>query len=318
MQVFKNYSDFNIQEQTVLTIGTFDGVHLGHQNLLQSMVEYSKNKNVKSIVLTFYPSPAQYFKKNSINNQINTISEKIQLIENQKIDYLIVQAFDEQFANLDAEMFVTEVLIKNLKIKKIIVGYDHRFGKNRAAGYDELIRFGKKYNFEVEMIKAFLKDEIIVSSSKIRENLQNGALETANNLLGNYFSIQGKIIHGKKIGSSLGFPTANIFIDDKQKLIPKIGVYFVKIILDNNQFFGMMNIGYNPTFNNNELSLEVHIFDYKTQIYDKEITVNFLKRIRDEQKFNSKVDLIEQLGKDKKICLSFIVDFKLKNDYSLD
>lgn len=309
MRVFKNYSDFNIQDQTVLTIGTFDGVHLGHQNLLQSMVEYSKNENVKSIVLTFYPSPAQYFKKNVIKNQINTISEKIQLIENQKIDYLILQAFDEQFANLEAEMFVTEVLIKNLKVKKIIVGYDHRFGKNRLAGYDELVAFGKKYNFEVEMIEAFLKDEIIVSSSKIREYLQNGALETANNLLGNYYSIHGKIIHGKKIGSTLGFPTANILIDDKQKLIPKIGVYFVKIIIDNTPFFGMMNIGYNPTFNNEEISLEVHIFDYKTQIYDKEITVNFLKRIRDEQKFDFKDKLIEQLGKDKEICKRLIVDF---------
>lgn len=306
MQVFKNYKDFNIQEQTVLTIGTFDGVHLGHQNLLQSMVEYSKNENVKSIVLTFFPTPTQYFKKINLNNQINSITEKIQLIKNQKIDYLISQPFDKDFANLEAETFVTDVLIKHLKVKKIIVGYDHRFGKNRAAGFEELVAFGNKYNFEVAMIEAFLKDKIIVSSSKIREFLQNGELENANQFLGNYFSIQGKIIHGKKIGSTLGFPTANIEIKDKQKIIPKIGVYFVKIIIDNSQFFGMMNIGYNPTFTNEEISIEVHIFNYDTQIYDKEITIYFLKRIRDEKKFNSKTELIEQLKTDKEFCLNLI------------
>jgi riboflavin kinase/FMN adenylyltransferase len=307
MQVFKNYSDFNIQDQTVLTIGTFDGVHLGHQNLLQNMVKYSKKENLKSLVLTFFPTPAQYFRKSIIKNQLNSISEKIQLIENQNIDFLIVQPFDEKFANLDAETFVKEVLINQLKIKKIIVGYDHRFGKNRSAGYEELVDYGRKFNFDVAIIEAFSKNEIIISSSKIREFLQYGDVENANKLLGKPFFLQGKIIHGNKIGASLGFPTANIEVKDNQKIIPKIGVYFVKISINNVNFYGMMNIGYNPTFNNEQLSLEVHIFNYNTQIYNKNISICFIKRIRDEQKFNSKMELVKQLEKDKEFCYSLLI-----------
>lgn len=306
MQLFKNTNDFFFNEKTIVTIGSFDGLHLGHQYLLQKIVNEASNNSLKSLIFTFYPTANQFFSKNGKIKQLNTIEERIKLIENKNIDFLVIQPFSKYFANLDAEIFVKEILVNQFKVSKLIIGYDHRFGKNRSAGYEELKEFGKKYNFEVLNISAFEKENIVISSTKIREYLDNGNIEYANKLLGYSFNFQGKVIHGKKIGANLGFPTANLEMIDENKIVPKIGVYFVKIIYQNDQFYGMLNIGNNPTFNNNKQSIEVHIFDFQENIYDKSIEVVFLKKIRDEIKFNSKELLIKQLEEDKKTCLNII------------
>jgi riboflavin kinase/FMN adenylyltransferase len=303
MEIFHDISQFNSNQSTILTIGTFDGMHFGHQNLMKNMVSFAKKEQLKSIVLTFSPTPNQFFSKKTLNNQINSIDEKTQLIKNQNIDYLIIQPFDIAFSNIDAKYFIEEILVKKFKIKKIIIGHDHRFGKNRTAGFDELQDFGKKYNFEVEKIEAIEIDNLIVSSSKIREFIENGNIETANIFLDYYYSLKGKVIHGKNIGAQLGFPTANIELKDKNKILPKNGVYFVKVELENHYYFGMMNIGLNPTFEDKKLSIEVHIFDFKKDIYGLEIYIKILRRLRDEQKFSDKTILINQLNIDKKNCI---------------
>lgn len=306
MKIYHHISKYQNTQKSILTIGTFDGVHLGHQKVLQNIVIQCNTNNLKSLVLTFNPTPFQFFSKKEIKNNLNSIDEKVNSIEKLGIDALIIQEFDESMADLEAEKFVKDILINQFNIKKIVIGYDHRFGKNRAAGFEELLEFGKKYDFEVEKITAFEYENNIISSSKIRNFIENGSIEIANQYLGSEYSITGKVIDGKKIGNSIGFPTVNLEILDQKKIIPKIGVYFVKVFHQKKKYFGMMNIGFNPTFNNEIISIEVHIFEFNENIYHQEIKVSFINRLRDEIKFGSKLELINQLEKDKMTCLSLI------------
>ncbi len=293
-------------KRTILTLGTFDGVHVGHQSIIEKVVTEGKKRNLESIVLTFFPHPRMVLQQDDSLRLLNTIEEKGELLEILGLDTLIVHPFSQEFSRLTAEEFVKNILVDKLNIAKIIIGYDHRFGRNRTATIDDLVTFGKEYNFEVEQISAEIIDNNSVSSTKIRKALENGEIGLANSYLGYSYFITGTVIKGQQLGRKINFPTANISIKEKYKLIPKIGVYIVQCSVDDLTYNGMMSIGFNPTVNENKtVNLEVNLFDFNEDIYDKKIRVTFLKRIRDEEKFDSIDALKNQLEKDKHYSLNY-------------
>ncbi len=306
MKVFSSISEFNYTKKTIVTIGTFDGVHIGHQKIIEKLIQETKNSNCESLILTFFPHPRMILHKKSPIKLLNTISEKSSLLEKMGLENLIIHPFDKEFSNLSAEDFVKTILVDSLNIKKIIIGYDHRFGKNRDANIEDLIAFGRKYSFEVEQISAQEIDSVSVSSTKIRDAIANGTMAVANEYLGYDYLLSGKIIKGKQLGSTIGFPTANIKIEENYKLIPKNGVYVVKSHLQGKTVFGIMNIGLNPTVNGEYLSIEVHFLDFNADLYNTQISVSVIARIRDEEKFTS-LDLLKtQIQKDKNYAISII------------
>lgn len=310
MKIYQSTINFSTNRKTIITIGTFDGVHLGHQSILKKVVEAKENNTYEASLLTFFPHPRMVLQQDTSIKLLNTIDEKAELLDKFGIDNLIIHPFDAAFSNLSAEEFVKEILIDRLNIHKIIIGHDHRFGKNRTADISDLILFGKKYGFEVEQINAHEIDEIAISSTKIRKALMEGNIQLANQFLGYSYFISGKVIEGKKIGRTLGFPTANIQINESYKLLPNNGVYIVSSEINDIQYFGMMNIGNNPTLGENEQSIEVHYFDMSENIYNKKLKISILEHIRDERKFNSLSDLQAQLEKDKLFSLNYIQNLK--------
>lgn len=297
---------FKTCKPTIATIGIFDGVHLGHKKILEKVIASSKNLNAESVVLTFFPHPRTVLQSTEEMKQLNTIDEKIALMNELGIDNLVIHPFDKDFSRLTAEEFVKNVLIEQFNIKKIIIGHDHRFGRNRTADINDLIEFGKEYDFEVEQISAEEINEAAISSTKIRNALNEGNIDLANQYLGYEYMISGKIIEGKKLGRTIGFPTANIFVEENYKLIPKSGVYIVKVNVLERAFFGMMNIGTNPTTDDSRnQKIEVNILEFDNDIYNKPINIHFLKRIREEKKFDTLNDLKNQLNLDKEATLSF-------------
>lgn len=286
-------------EPTVVTIGTFDGVHVGHQKIIERLVEAAKKEQLASTVLTFFPHPRMVLQKDANIKLINTIEERSMLLERLGLDKLFIKTFDQEFSRLSAEDFVKELLVEQLHAKKVIIGYDHHFGRNRSANIDDLKTFGETYGFDVEEIPAQDIDEVAVSSTKIRKALQEGDIATANAFLGYNFMLSGTVVKGKQLGSTIGFPTANIHIKEAYKLIPKQGAYIVQAQLGNSLVYGMMNIGTNPTVDGSTESIEVHFFNFNQSLYDKTIQVEILHRLRDEQKFDSVEALKKQLEKDK-------------------
>ena len=306
LKIFNSIQSFTTQSKTIVTLGTFDGVHLGHKKILEKVIASSKNLNAESVVLTFFPHPRTVLQSTEEMKQLNTIDEKIVLMNELGIDNLVIHPFNKDFSRLTAEEFVKNVLIGQFNIKKIIIGHDHRFGRNRTADINDLIEFGKEYDFEVEQISAEEINEAAISSTKIRNALNEGNIDLANQYLGYEYMISGKIIEGKKLGRTIGFPTANIFVEENYKLIPKSGVYIVKVNVLEKAFFGMMNIGTNPTTDDSKnQKIEVNILEFDDDIYNKSITIHFLKRIRDEKKFDTLNDLKNQLNLDKEATLSF-------------
>jgi riboflavin kinase/FMN adenylyltransferase len=311
LKTFWSILDFNSRiKKNIVTIGTFDGVHLGHKSILEKMKSTTLNNQYESLVLTFFPHPRMVLQQDSLIKLLNTIDEKANLLEKYGIDNLIIHPFDETFSNLSAEKFVKDVLVDKLNIHKIIIGHDHRFGKNRTADINDLIFFGKKYSFEVEQIGAEEINEITISSTKIRKALLDGNVKLANQYLGYSYFISGQVIEGKKIGRTIGFRTANIQINESYKLLPKNGVYVVSSEIDNVLHFGMMNIGNNPTIGENEQTIEVHFFELNRNLYKENLEISILNYIRDEQKFNTIVELKIQLEHDKVYSLSFIKNLK--------
>ncbi|MCX7551536.1 bifunctional riboflavin kinase/FAD synthetase [Xanthomarina sp. F2636L] len=312
MKIYKSLKldfDFN----TVVTIGTFDGVHIGHQKIIERLVQAAKKSHLKSVVLTFFPHPRMVLQKDANIKLINTIDERSYILEQLGLDVLVVKEFTKEFSRLTAEEFVIEVLVKQLRVKKIIIGYDHQFGRNRAANIDDLKVFGKQYNFEVEEISAQDINDVSVSSTKIRKALSEGNIKIANKYLGSNFMLSGHVVKGKGLGNTIGFPTANLNITETYKLIPKQGVYIVKASIQDQTVFGMMNIGFNPTIDsNNEQSIEIHFFNFNQSIYSESLVIELLDRIRDEQKFNSVSELKEQLLKDKETSLKHIAKLHAK------
>ncbi|RTY81889.1 bifunctional riboflavin kinase/FAD synthetase [Flavobacterium sp. GSP27] len=305
MKIFHSINDFVSPKKTILTLGTFDGVHIGHKKILNKLTQNTENENYESLVLTFFPHPRMVLQEHSDLKLLNTITEKIDLLEKIGIENLVIHPFDETFSRLTAEEFVSTILVDRFHIHKIIIGHDHRFGRNRTADIDDLIAFGKEYNFEVEQISVQEINAISVSSTKIRKALLEGDMALANEYLGYDYSLTGKIIQGKQLGRTIGFPTANLKIEENYKLIPQNGVYIVQSSINQKTVFGMMNIGFNPTVDGQNQSIEIHYFDFDADLYNQDISVSILQRIRSEQKFESVDVLKEQLEKDKKTALAY-------------
>jgi riboflavin kinase/FMN adenylyltransferase len=302
MKIHHSIYDYKNDLPCVLTIGTFDGVHLGHQKVLKRL----ENEELSSVVLTFFPHPRMVLYPNEDIKLIQTIDERCEALAKNNIDHLIIHPFDIALSQLEAEDFVKTILVDLLKIKKIIVGYDHRFGKNRSANFDDLVYYGKKYGFIVEKIDAQELEQQTISSTKIRQAVDAGQMNKAKRFIGEYFSIQGIVIKGKSLGRTMGFPTANIFIKETYKLLPKNGVYLVQSIIDNQSYFGMMNIGHNPTTDSEGFFIEVYFFDFTKDLYHKSLKINFLEFLREEIKFENVDVLKKQLSKDKSACLNKI------------
>lgn len=298
MNIYHSIHDFTTSKKTIFTLGTFDGVHVGHTKIIERLLKASSEEE-QSLILTFFPHPRMVLQKESDIKLLNTIAERTELLKQAGLQNLIIHPFDQAFSRLTAEEFVKNVLVDIFNIKKIIIGHDHRFGRNRTANIDDLIVYGKEYGFEVEQISAKEIDEVSISSTKIRNALDEGKIALANEYLGYNYSFSGTVIHGKKLGRTIGFPTANVNIEESYKLIPAIGVYAVKCLIGNQKVNGMLNIGTNPTVAGQTLSIEVHLFDFDADLYGQIITVELIKRIRDEQKFNSVAELKTQLNKDQ-------------------
>ncbi len=306
MKVFSSISKFHSTKKTIVTIGTFDGVHIGHRKIIEKLIQETKSSDCESLILTFFPHPRMVLNENSPIKLLNTINEKCILLKKMGLNNLVIHPFDKEFSNYSAEEFIKTVLVDAFNIQKIIIGYDHRFGKNRAANIDDLIWFGEKYGFEVDQISAQEVDSVSVSSTKIRDAISEGNMSVANEFLGYDYLLSGKIIKGKQLGRSIGFPTANIEIEENYKLIPKNGVYVVKSLLKEKTVFGIMNIGINPTVNGENLSIEVHFLDFNDDLYNTEIAVSVIDRIRDEKKFTS-IDLLKaQIQEDENYAISYI------------
>ncbi len=293
---FENYCN---NENSVVTIGTFDGVHIGHQKIIKRLVKIANSNDLQSVVLTFFPHPRMVLQKDANIKLINTIDEKAQLFENLRLNHLVIKEFTKEFSRLTALEFVRDVLVNKLHVSHIIIGYDHQFGRNRTANIDDLKEFGEIYDFKVTEITAQDVDEVTISSTKIRNALKQGDIKTANTFLGYHFMLTGTIVKGKGLGKQIDFPTANLQIEENYKLIPKNGVYVVKSKLKGEPVFGMMNIGTNPTVGGKYQSIEIHFFDFDQDIYDEKVEIKLLNRLRDEQKFKSLKDLKTQLFKDK-------------------
>lgn len=293
-------------QPTVVTIGTFDGVHIGHQQIVKRLISTAKNEGLKSVILTFFPHPRMVLQKDTSIKLINTIDERHNILDALGLDYLLIKKFTKAFSRLPAEDFVKQILVDKLHAKKVIIGYDHRFGRNRNANIEDLKRFGNQYGFEVEEISAQDINDVAVSSTKIRNALNEGDIAKANAYLGYNFMITGTVVKGKALGRQLGFSTANIKVEETYKLIPKYGAYIVSSIIDNEKVFGMLNIGVNPTVNGQTESIEVHFFNFNKDIYNQTIQIDLIERIRDEQKFDSIEALKSQLIKDRETALAYI------------
>ena len=301
-----NFSENTINTSTVITIGTFDGVHIGHQKIIQQLVNASKEGNLQSCVLTFFPHPRMVLQKDANIKLINTIDERSQLLEKAGVDLLYIKTFNKEFSRMSAEDFVKQILVDVLHAKRVIIGYDHRFGRNRSADINDLRKYGEVYGFTVDEIPMQDVEDIAVSSTKIRKALLEGDLDTANSFLGQPFILTGGVTRGKQLGKTIGFPTANIYIEETYKLIPKHGAYIVRSNIGERIVYGMMNIGLNPTVNGNKESIEVHYFDFSQNLYGEKIQVEVLFRLRDEQQFDSIENLKQQLERDKVFSQQYI------------
>ncbi len=306
MEIIHSISNFSSKEATYVTIGTFDGIHIGHQKILSDLITSAKQDKRKSVLLTFFPHPRMVLQQNVSIELLNTIDEKAQLLEQMGLDYLIIHPFSKEFSRLTALDFVRDVLVNQLNTSKLIIGYDHHFGKNREGNIDQLREYSHLYDFEVEEIPAQDIDDVSVSSTKIRKALHEGLLKTANKYLGYKFMVNGTVVNGKKLGGQIGFPTANIDVKEDYKLIPKTGVYVIQSSINGKNYYGMMNIGYRPTVDGKHQTIEAHFFNFDGDLYGKSLKIEFLYFLREEQKFDSVEELILQLKKDRADAHNYI------------
>jgi len=305
LKIFNSIQEFNAAKKTIVTLGTFDGVHKGHKSILEKLTKSSKQTGCESVVLTFFPHPRMVLQQNSDLKLLNTITEKAWLLEQCGIDNLIIHPFSMEFSRLTAEEFVKDILIDSLNICKIIIGHDHRFGRNRTADINDLIRFGQQYDFEVEQITALEVNEVSVSSTKIRRALEEGNIYTANRFLGYPYFLTGTVTTGKQLGRTIGFPTANIAIAEDYKQIPAQGVYAVSSVINGKTVLGMMNIGTRPTVDGTYQTIEVHFLDFDADIYGQELKISLHYRLRAEQKFDGIDALKAQLQNDRLQTIDF-------------
>ncbi len=302
MKIYNNFSDFVKVPNAIVTIGTFDGVHLGHQAILKDMVKTAKDIGGETVVITFYPHPRQVLNINAANLRfITTQEEKLQLLEKSGVDNVVVVNFTKEFSRVSSEDFIRDYIIEHINPVKLVIGYDHHFGNNRMGDFNLLSEMQNKYNFQVQRIEAHDVENIAVSSTKIRHSLQQGDIERANALLGYQFSYIGKVVSGNKIGREIGYRTANIEVEREFRLIETSGVYATYVDYEGKEYKSMTYIGKKPTVNNDEVeNIEVHLFDFDGDLYNKEIKVRFVKRVRGEQKFESLDALKRQIQIDEK------------------
>ena len=306
MNTIQNIANFSTSEKTYVTIGTFDGVHFGHQKIIEKLVLEAKKANRKSVLLTFFPHPRMVLQKDNSLELINTIEERANLLEITGLDYLIIHPFSIAFSRMSALAFVRDILVNQLNISKLIIGYDHHFGKNREGNIIQLTEYSHLYDFKVEEIPAQDIDAVSVSSTKIRNALAEGSLKTANSYLGYNFMLSGTVVNGKQLGGKIGYPTANINVKETYKLIPKTGVYVVLSKIQERNVYGMMNIGNRPTINGNHQTIEVHFFDFNADLYGQNLQIELLYFLRDEEKFDTIESLIIQLKKDEQTARAFV------------
>jgi riboflavin kinase/FMN adenylyltransferase len=302
LKIHKGITTLEGDKPAIVTVGTFDGLHLGHQKIIKRLVELGENENAETVVVTFDPHPRLVIDQNSSGLKfISTTEWKYRLLAKFRIDHLMIVEFTKEFAGTSSEDFINNYLVGKLKVKKLVVGYDHQFGRNREGNYEQLLKAGKKSGFEVEEIEAQYVDEQAVSSTKIRNILKEGDVAQANKMLGYPYRLTGKVVKGNNIGSKIGFPTANLDVADRFKLIETGGVYACKVELGNQIFSGMGNIGIRPTLGHHEQVTEVHLFGFDKNIYGETITVCFIDRIREERKFSGLEELKAQLENDREV-----------------
>ncbi|OWK72924.1 riboflavin biosynthesis protein RibF [Flavobacteriaceae bacterium JJC] len=304
MKITKNLNGYHSESPLSLSIGIFDGVHIGHQSIIKKLNTIAAKKNLQSAILTFWPHPRTVFNPNDDLKFLNTIEEKTYLLEKNGIQHLFLKEFDEEFRNLTGEEFVKQILVEKLNVKHLIIGHDHTFGKNRSGDFNLLQKMSSEFGFEVEQVEAVDFQSRHISSTQIRNALTEGNVKEANEMLGYVYSVSGEVIDGKKIGRTIGYPTANIAVNS-MKLLPKKGAYIVDVFVNSQHFKGMLSIGTNPTVDGNSLSVEVYILDFNEDIYGKEISVNFREFLHDEIKFESLEKLIERLDEDQRITENF-------------
>lgn len=299
MKVFYGLDHIDKIPNAVVTSGTFDGVHVGHQKILQRISETAKKDNGYTVLITFWPHPRMVLNQNSGDLKLlSTIDEKIELLRSFGLDYLVVIPFTKEFSKLSSFQFVNDILVNTIGTKKLIIGYDHHFGRNREGSFEYLNENAEEFGFKVEEISRQDIDDIGISSTKIRNSLLNHKIHIANEFLGRNYDIRGKVIHGDSRGTSMGFPTANIEIKEDYKLIPADGVYAVEVEFYGSEFYGMLNIGKRPTVDGRKKQMEVHIFDFDQDIYGETLIIRFLDFIRIEKKFSDIQELKNQLKTD--------------------
>jgi riboflavin kinase/FMN adenylyltransferase len=304
MRIYYDLDDFNPVRNAVVTSGTFDGVHVGHQKILSRLREVAEKNKGETVVITFWPHPRLVLYPNDTDLKLlNTFEEKAELLKEQHIDHLLRIPFTKEFSQHSSEEFITSILVNKIGTKKLVIGYDHHFGKNREGSFEQLKINGPKYGFEVEEIPRQDVDHIGVSSTKIRKAIETADIETATHLLGRPYSICGRVVKGDKIGRLMGFPTANLEIDSANKLIPAEGIYAVTVHHEHRVYGGMLYIGYRPTVGGKKKSIEVNIFDFDKDIYGESLTIKFLSLIRTDSTFNDLEELKTQLMKDKEQSL---------------
>lgn len=304
MRVFHQIQELNQLNTTIVTIGTFDGVHIGHQKIIKRLLELKQQQGGETLLFTFDPHPRKVLFPDQKNLRlITTTEEKCELLKKFGIDNVLVFPFTKEFSQTQANEYISEIIVKGLKTKVLVIGYDHRFGSNREGNIDVLKSLSSVYNFEVEEISAQEINQLNVSSTRIRQAIEDGDIQTANEFLGYRFFVSGVVVKGKQLGRTIGYPTANIAVGNADKLIPKIGVYAVNVEHKGKHYKGMLNVGVNPTTDNdNKIKIEVNIFEFNQEIYDDVIKVEFVKRIRNEEKFANLEELKQALANDKIAC----------------
>lgn len=311
MKIFRNIDEIKFDKQTVLTLGTFDGIHLGHQQIIKRVLECSEENKLRNLIITFHPHPRKVINPEMQLKLLTTNEEQISILEKLGIQNLFIVNFTKQFSQLTPDEFIKNYLVDKIGLSRIVIGYDHHFGKGRGGDVEFLLASGKKYGFEVLQIKPFIIDNETVSSTKIRAALEVGDLKKVNKMLSRYYSFSGVVVEGDKRGRELGYPTANIKLSDEDKMLPQNGIYAVVVEIDGIEYKALLSIGKRPTFyNDGKVVPEVYIYDFNNDIYGKEIKVNLIQKLRGEEKFNSAEELIRQMNIDKENGLKILNQIK--------
>jgi len=307
MRIYQDLSEVSPNKNTVLTLGTFDGVHLGHRKIIDEVVKKAALLEGRSFLITFYPHPRKIISRANNIELLSTPSEKVKMVESLGIENMLIVKFTKEFSQLGPDKFIEKYIVDGIGAKEVVIGYDHHFGKGRGGDINSLKKKGKDSGFKVTVIPAVDINGVTISSTKIRSAISEGDIRLANKYLGRFYSFSGKVILGDKRGRELGFPTANLEVENNDKLLPAIGIYAVEFIVKEKKHFGLLSVGKRPTFyTSGEVVPEVYIYDFDENIYDEFVTVNIVERIRGEEKFSSADELIKRMNNDKKIGIEIL------------